>query len=287
MALSADHVIEVFNCATEENQISSLREHQVVNLPEDGELIVAGDIHDNRRNFDKLLRIADLGNNPRRHLILQELIHGDHIDENGAEGSWEILSRAAELKCDHPSQVHLLLANHDLAQIHGEGIMKGGKSVCEAFNMGVQRDFGARQHEVQIAITEFLLSFPLAVRHPNGLFFCHSLPPDDQVDNFDYGVFNRALTGADYKRRTGPVYQLVWGRNTSASAAGRFARNIGATVCVCGHQPQEMGYLANGEHQLIVASDHNQGVFLAVQLGQSYDMDSLVGQLRKFAAVEG
>ena len=33
MAISADHVIETFGTATEENQVSSLREHQVVNLP--------------------------------------------------------------------------------------------------------------------------------------------------------------------------------------------------------------------------------------------------------------
>jgi hypothetical protein len=286
MATSAEHVVEVFNCATEENQINSLREHQVINLPAEGELLVAGDLHDNRRNFEKIVKLANLGKHPQRHLILQELIHGDHIDANGAEDSWHMLAKAAELKCDYPRQVHFLLANHDLAQIHGEGIMKGGKSQCEQFNAGVSRDFGDRHLDVQLAITEFLLSFPLAVRCANGLFFCHSLPTDDQVPNFDYTVFNRPLSGPDYKRRTGPVYQLVWGRGTTPIAAERFAKNVNAAVCVCGHQPQENGYLANGDYQLIIASEHSQGTFLAVDLSRQYDMPKLLGRLKKFAAVE-
>jgi hypothetical protein len=286
MAMSADHAVEVFGYASEENQRDPFRVHQVVSLPADGDVWIAGDIHDNRRNFDKFIAAADLASHPKRHLILQELIHGDHIDANGAEGSWEILARAAELKCDHPSQVHFLLANHDLAQIHGEGIMKGGKSVCEAFNLGVKRDFGDKRYTVQVAITEFLLSFPLAIRCPNGLFFCHSLPTDDQVDAFDYSVFDRALAGPDYKRRTGPVYQLVWGRGTTAAAAGKFAAQVNARICVNGHQPQDMGYLANGEHQLIIASEHSQGVFLPVDLQKEYDIDALVGRLRKFVSID-
>jgi hypothetical protein len=286
MPVSADQAIEIFECATEENQVSHLRQQQVVQLPAEGEILIAGDIHDNRRNFDKLLRAADLKNHPERHLILQELIHGDQIDAAGAEGSWEILYRAAELKCDHSDQVHFLLANHDLSQIHGEGIMKAGVSVCEAFKKGLKRDFADQRYKVEVAITAFLLSFPLAARAPNGLFFCHSLPADDEVDKFDYTVFDRELVGPDYARRKGPVYQLVWGRNTSPEAAGRFAERVGATVCVTGHQPQESGFMTNGEHQLIIASEHNQGMFLHADLAERYDMDGLVQRLTKFVAVE-
>src|SRR5436305_697371 len=77
MAISADHVFETFGTATEENQISALREHQVVKLPAEGEVWVVGDIHDHTRNFEKFIRPADLANNPQRHVVLQELIHVD------------------------------------------------------------------------------------------------------------------------------------------------------------------------------------------------------------------
>jgi hypothetical protein len=286
MAISADHVIETFQAATEENQLSSLREHQVVNLPADAEVWMTGDLHDHRRNFDKLTRAADLGSNPQRHLILHELIHGDRFDPNGADGSWEILYNAAELKCDFPHQVHFLLANHDLAQIHGEGIMKAGLSVCEAFNAGVKRDFGDAASTVTVALTEFLLSLPLAVRAPNGLFFCHSLATDEQIEKFDFTIFDRALTGADYRRKTGPVYQLIWGRNVTPAGVEAFAEKVNAKLIVTGHQPQESGFAVNGDKHLIIASDHNQGVFLPLSCSQEYTMDDLVERLTKYTGLD-
>src|SRR3982751_4284531 len=201
MELSSDQVVETLGAAADENRMEPLRHEQVVNLPAEGDLWMTGDLHDHRRNFDKLIKAADLGGNPQRHLILHELIHGDHYDATGAEESWITLYRAAELKCDFPAQVHFLLANHDLAQIHGEGIMKAGLSVCEAFNAGVKRDFGDRRNSVQVAITEFLLSFPLAARTQTAIFFSHSMPPDDRMDDFDFTIFDRPLTGNDYLRR--------------------------------------------------------------------------------------
>ncbi|MGA3068562.1 MAG: metallophosphoesterase [Tepidisphaeraceae bacterium] len=283
---SADAVIEVFETAAEENNVSSLRKGQTVNLPEEGDVWMTGDLHDHRSNFSKLVRFANLAENPDRHLVLHELIHGDHYDANGAEDSWRTLFRAAELKCEFAGQVHFLLANHDLAQIHGEGIMKAGLSVCEAFTEGVKRDFADRGDAVNVAITEFLLSLPLAIRCPNGLFFCHSLPTDANVVGFDYSVFDRPLEGKDYLRRVGPVYQLIWGRNMTAATADRFADKVGARILVTGHQPQESGFAVNGERHLIIASDHNQGVFLPLELNQTYDMAQLVDRLHKFVAID-
>ena len=283
---SADQVVETFGAAADENRMEPLRQEQVVFLPGEGELWMTGDLHDHRRNFDKLIRAADLGNNPQRHLILHELIHGDHYDSNGAEESWITLFRAAELKCDFPGQVHFLLANHDLAQIHGKGIMKAGLSVCEAFTKGVKKNFEGQHNLVTAAISEFLLSLPLAVKAENGIFCCHSLPTDDQIDTFDYSIFERPLVGADYAARTGPVYQLIWGRNMGPATVDKFAEQVGATLIINGHQPQESGYTVIGDRQLILASDHNQGVFLPMDLGQQYSMDDLVGMLQKFVALD-
>jgi hypothetical protein len=285
MGTSADRVIEAFNIATEENEIGPLRTFNLVTLPQDGELWISGDIHDHRRNFEKFVQAADLDANPRRHVIFQELIHGDRFDADGAEGSWEILFRAAELKCDYPGQVHFLLANHDLAQIHGEGIMKAGLSVCEAFSKGVKHVFNSQADHVEIAIKQFLLSLPLAVATPNGIFCCHSLPIDSQVEGFDYNVFSRPLAGPDYARRIGPVYQLIWGRHMSGEAASAFADRVNARIVITGHQPQEAGYFVNGPRHLIIASDHNQGTFLPIDLSREYDMADLVACLRKFSAI--
>jgi hypothetical protein len=286
MLPSADQAMEIFGSAADENLLSPLRQQQIVHLPAEGEVWMTGDVHDHRRNFEKLLHAADLENNPQRHLILHELIHGDHFDSAGVEDSWQTLYRAAELKCDFPGQVHFLLANHDLAQIHGEGIMKSGLSVCEAFTAGLKRDFGSVYQRVNVVVTEFLLSLPLAIRAPNGLFFCHSLPTDSQMPNFDFSVFDRALTGADYKRKVGPVYQLIWGRGVTPSGVDQFLEKVNAQLVVTGHQPQETGFATNGEKHLIIASDHNQGVFLPLDLSFAYTMEQLVEGLQKFVAIE-
>jgi hypothetical protein len=287
VSATSEQVNETFGAATEENLSSAYREQQVVILPGEGEVWIAGDMHDHRRNFEKLVRAADLRNNPQRHVVLQELIHGEHFDESGAEESWHILYQAACLKVDFSNQVHFLLANHDLAQIQGRGISKGSISVCEAFNKGVKKAFGpSAGGMVQVAITEFLLSLPLAIRMPNGIFCCHSLPGDEDMANFDYGVFGRPLSGADYQRRTGAVYQLIWGRHTTPPMAAQFAEQVGAAILVTGHQPQEMGFGVNGDQHLIIASDHNQGVVLQIDPGKTYDMQGLVRGLVKFVAMD-
>jgi len=286
-SFNADHVVETFGAAGDENRLSPLRTFQVVQLPAEGEVWMTGDIHDHRNNFRKLVEAADLQNNPQRNLVLHELIHGDHFDTTGAEDSWHMLYQAADLKCRFPNQVHFLLANHDLAQIHGEGIMKAGAGVCEAFNAGVKRDFGDRATMVTVAITEFLLTLPLAIRCPNGLFFCHSLPTDDQIRNFDFTVFDRDLVPADYRRRVGPVYQLIWGRNVTPAGAELFAQQVNAKLLITGHQPQDSGYFINGDKHLIIASDHNQGVLIPLDLGEEYDMPGVVRRIQKFVAIAG
>lgn len=283
---SADRVIETFQTAADENRLSSLRRGQVVYLPDHGEFWMTGDLHDHRRNFEKLIRAADLGANRHRYIVLHELIHGDRFEPDGSEGSWHMLYQAAELKCDYPNQVHFLLANHDLAQIHGEGIVKAGLSVCEAFSLGVKKVFGDEALKVEIAMKEFFLSLPLAVRSPNGIFCCHSLPTDAQIETFDYTIFDRELTGPDYARRTGPVYQLIWGRNVTPGGVALFSEEVEADILLTGHQPQEDGYRANGSQHLILASDHNQGVFLPINLGKRYEIERLVAKLQRFAALD-
>ena len=287
--ISTDHVIDSLGIAAEENKIDVRRAGQTIHLTAESpeaDIWITGDLHDHRRNFEKFIRAADLGNHPHRHVVLHELIHGDHYDETGAEDSWEMLVRAAELKADHPRQVLFLLANHDLAQIHGEGIMKGGMSVCEAFNKGIKRDFGDRRGTVQAAITEFLLSFPLAIKTSNGLFISHSIPGNDELENFDFTVFERELTGPDYKRRVGPVYQLIWGRKMTPESAAAFAEKVGAQLLITGHQPQESGYAVNGDKQIILASDHNQGVFVPLSLTENYTMDAIVDRVQRFVTLD-
>jgi len=97
-------------------------------------------------------------------------------------------------------------------------------------------------------------------------------------------VFDRSpLTNADYKRLTGPVYQLIWGRKFTPLGVKMFADNVGANLIVTGHQPQESGFATVGEQSLIVDSSHNGGVFLTASTSDPYDIEGLTGRLRELA----
>ena len=286
MTIDADDFIEMLQSAGEENKLSALRGGNVVTLPSEGEVWMTGDLHDHRNNFKKLFAAADLASHPDRHVIIHELIHGDHVDAGGAEDSWQMLYDAATLKCRFTNQVHFLMANHDLAQVFGEGIAKGGTDVCEAFRKGLKRDFKERYHFVESAISEFLLSLPLAIRAPNGLWFSHSLPKDSDVEKFDFTVFERELGGDDFKRKTGAAYQLIWGRGITETGVATFAEKVNAKLIVTGHESQESGFLVNNDRHLIVASDHNRGVFVPISLVDEPTMEDVQSRIKRFVAVE-
>ena len=149
----------------------------------------------------------------------------------------------------------------------------------------MNRDFPSGGTNVTVAITEFLLSLPLAIRTQSGLLFTHSLPTDEQIAKFDFTVFDRPLTGPDYKRRVGPVYQLIWGRHMTPAGVDAFAERMGVKLIVTGHQPQETGYAVNGDKHLIIASDHNHGVYLPIDLAADYTIDDLAARLVKFVGL--
>jgi hypothetical protein len=81
------------------------------------------------------------------------------------------------------------------------------------------------------------------------------------------------------------VYQLIWGRKTTPAGAEIFAEKVNAKLLVTGHQPQESGFMVNGDKHLIIASDHNHGVFLPMDLNREYEMEELIGRLTKFVSL--
>src|SRR6185436_2424348 len=97
------------------------------------------------------------GSDSPSHLVLHEIIHSDRI-VNDADFSYRMLARVAALKADFPELVHTILANHELAQVMGAGIIKDGVKVVEAFNNGLEDAFGDEAPSVADAIKEFIFS---------------------------------------------------------------------------------------------------------------------------------
>lgn len=249
-----------------------------------GQLVMTGDMHGHVRNFEKLQRFCALEKNPGRFVILHELIHAEPESAGGPDFSIDLLVRAAAWKCAFPDNVFFLQSNHELSQLVGHEITKGGRCVLADFEEGVRVRYGKAALEVLGAVHEYIGSLSLAARTANGLFLAHSIPDSWSVDTFDLSVLNRCPTSVDCAPG-GPAYMLVWGRFQTPEAVERFAQRVGAEVILVGHTPQEMGYERVGR-MLILASDHAHGVFVPLDLSRRYTPEEVEAAIRKFVSVE-
>ncbi len=260
------------------------RNGQITHLPPSGELLVAGDLHNHTRNYERFKKLAALGENPQRHVLLQEIIHGGALGTQGEDNSVLMLLDALDWSRHFPGRVHFILANHDWAQAHAMAIMKDGYDLTDRFTRGLAVHFGHRAADVSNAFHNFVYSLPLAAITASGILFTHSLPGPRDIDAFDVTVLRRTLVEHDY-RRLGPVYQLIWGRAQTQAVLDRLSRAWWSDLFVCGHQAQEPGHGTVGDRMLIIDSSHNHGVFLPVDLGRQYTLADLERSVMPLAAV--
>ena len=125
-------IIDLLKNGIEANNCDKFREANLICLPGNGSLIVAGDIHGHRRNFERVVSFADLDNNPDRHIILQEVIHGGPEDSKGGCLSYKLLFDVIRYKLQYPDRVHMILSNHDTATINNSKVMKNNKEMNQA-----------------------------------------------------------------------------------------------------------------------------------------------------------
>lgn len=225
----------------------------VVTLDQAAEVLVAGDLHGNLAAFRSLLRFADLKSHPRRHLVLQELVHGDlQYPNDGGDRSHQLVDVVSALKAEYPGRVHLILGNHELSELTGRPIAKGGSKLNDQFRVGVETAYGAHAGAIIEAYHDLFRSLPLAIRTPNRVFLCHTIPDAIWLDRFDPDILNATEWSEEAMARGGSVYAITWGRDTSPETADRFAKLVDADYFITGHQPCEEGFLRANHRQLIV-----------------------------------
>lgn len=266
------------------NREDPLRQGATLHFRAAGQLVVTGDMHGNLKNFDKLQRFCALEKSPGRSVILHELIHQEIVRSDDVDLSIDLLLQAVEWKCAFPDNVFFLLSNHELAQLRGQEITKGGRSVIRDFERGVAYRFGAEAEAVLKGVGDYIASLPLAARTANGVFISHSLPEPMSMPSFDLTVFERELTDADVAPG-GLAYAVCWGRFHNARDIEYFAQKLGVRQFIIGHTPQESGYNVIG-NLIILASDHAHGTFLPFDLAKSHTVEDLESGIRKFVSVE-
>ncbi|AQQ69725.1 Calcineurin-like phosphoesterase superfamily domain protein [Limihaloglobus sulfuriphilus] len=277
--------VALYRQAASCNRNDKYRKGNVVYLPPHGRLIVSGDLHGNRCNFRDILNYADLEANPDTHLILQEIVHGGPSDEMGGCLSFQLVLRAAQLKCRFPEQVHFLMGNHDMSVMLDSEVLKDGKEMNESMKNAIDRKYGEDAEMVVLQMKQFLFSQPLAIRTSDDIFMSHSLPADRFVDSFDPEVLERRLQLEDM-RRPNSAYLLCWGRNQSEETVNKMAQMLNARFFILGHQRQKDGFSRHGSRAVIIASDHYNGVIADIDLEKENTMEDVIRSIKFISCLE-
>ena len=277
-------IIDLLNRGIEILNADKFRRGNVVHLPAEGSLIITGDIHGHRRNFERIVAFADLRNNPQRHILLQEIIHGGPEDSQGGCLSYQLLFDAIRYKFSFPDQVHLIMGNHDTAFINNSEVMKDGKEMNRAIRQAIERQFQQASDDIALAIRQFLFSQPLAIRCNNRIWMSHSLPNDRALNKFEPKILERQLKINDVVR-PGSAYLLTWGRKHSQATLDKLAGLFDVDIFILGHQPQEKGWNQAGDNLIIIASNHNHGCLLPIDLAKSYTVEQLIDSLVPLASI--
>ena len=246
-------ILSTIRRATEFFRKTPGRSGSIIWLEGAAEVMVVGDLHGNLGAFKKVLLSAALDRHPRRHLVLQELIHGPLVyPRDGGDRSHQLLDVVAALKCQYPDRAHLILGNHELSELTGRVIGKDGETLNVRFRQGITTAYGAAASEIFDSYKALFAALPLALRTPNRVYVCHTIPDAKDLDSLELDVLKADLWPEHALKRRGTIYALTWGRDTSPETADRFAALIDADFFITGHQPCEEGFRQASHRQIII-----------------------------------
>ena len=180
--------------------------------------------------------------------------------------SHTILEDVASLVVRHSGRVHLILGNHELAEMTDFPIRKNNQLLNLLFRLGLQQMYGPAEGEVREALLRFLWSCPLAVRLPQGVLATHSLPEAVDLRGFDPSVLLRDLA-VDDGIEGRDAFRLLWGRDYRRENAHAFAELVGARVLITGHEPCPEGFVAPNDLQVILDCCGDKAAYAILPVG--------------------
>jgi hypothetical protein len=247
------------------------------------DVVVAGDMHGNVDNFSRLLKVADLGKHPGRHLVVQEVIHGKFRYADGGDKSHQLLDLIAALKCQFPQRVHFLPGNHELSQWTNRRIGKGDEDLNDLFRQGVDTAYGQHAAAIYDAYMEMLQAAPLVVRTANRVFLSHSVPAARKLETFDPAVLERDEFRPEDLVLGGSVHSLLWGRNATVEDVTAFLEKVDADWLITGHIPQESGYAVPNSRQLILDAQGSPACYCSFAANRPLSQQELVDRIGTLA----
>lgn len=269
-------------------QAARIQRHQpgrvgkFVELIDCDEVLVVGDLHGHLANFKQVLQLAKLGEHPRRHVVLQELVHGPfRYPGDGGELSHRLVDVVSAYICQYPGRVHYLLGNHELAQWTRREIAKNNESLNNLFVLGVFSAYPEHTEEMVQAYEELFSSLPVAIRLPNRIFLSHSLPDAGRLESWTLEQLQQAEFHSEDYKSGGCVHAVVWGRDTSESTVKRYLELVNADLLISGHVPAEQGYETPNTLQVILDGKDEKARVLLFPTSELMSQESLLKHLIK------
>jgi len=251
------------------------------------DVAVVGDLHGHVDVLVRVLKLCALDSNPRRHLIVQELAHDTRVnaDEGDIDRSHRLIDLVCALKCQYPDRVHYLMGNHELSEYTGRSISKNGFALNGLFFRGIEADAGEQAPAFAAAYRELFCALPIAIRLPNRVLVCHTLPDgrDLGLDRFDPAELMQEPWSEESLKRGGTIYAMTWGRDTSPETADRFASLMDADLFVTGHQPCELGFRQANHRQIILDGTEPNPSFCLFSAVMPMTIEGLLAGCRRVA----
>ncbi|MGC8644336.1 MAG: metallophosphoesterase [Isosphaeraceae bacterium] len=253
------------------------RAGSVIALADVEDVMVVGDLHGNLPAFRQALTVAALDRHPRRHLVLQELVHEiTKYEPDYSDRSHRLVDLVSALKCQYPDRVHLILGNHELSELTGRIIGKDGQTLNLRFRQGIERTYGVWTNDIYQSYLGLFAALPLAVRTPNRVFICHTLPDGRWLETLDLALLKSDSWPEESMKRGGTIYALTWGRDTAPETADQFAAMVDADLFVTGHQPCDDGFRQANHRQIIIDGTNPYPAYCLFPARSPATIDSLM-----------
>ena len=186
-----------------------MKEHEkLIELPLKGKALIITDLHGNLGDYNRYMEIWTEFNDKNNHLILTgDFIHSSFVND----GSLEIID-SVKKHYENEENFHVLLGNHEWAQILDESIYKYGLNQTQDFKGLVYKKYGDKTSVKMEFYKKFFNTLAIAVRTENKVLISHAGPSqhlknEDDIKNISNNQYSNNLI----------LYEMVWNRNMECS----------------------------------------------------------------------
>lgn len=210
------------------------------------------------------------------HLIFTgDLIHGPHIDpedwpdflgEYYRDASGEVMIAYAGLAAQYPGRVHALLGNHEHGHIGGPHTAKFAADEVALLEQILGPSGTARMRGI-------IHTFAIAAISKCGAIFTHAAPAAqlESVADLEAADLSCAGYASPLDVLDNPVVgKVLWARSATVAEARRFAKALGGSFTMYGHDVIPEGFEKVGDEQIVVSTSF--GVFDTNKMYASLDL---------------